>query len=155
MANVTTRGAEARRTSKALADADLSPGSGDPRAGRSATSARARCSTATRPPPTTRKSLNVPFAEATFYHDITARYRLRAAAAWTGLEVFGGVNNIFGEEPPFVTIGTGNDVAYDLGRFFFIGRQVPPLAVPGSPGAIERGGPKAGPPRFSCSQAFP
>jgi outer membrane receptor protein involved in Fe transport len=69
------------------------------------------------------ESLNVPFAEATFYHNITARYRLDGhwGGRLDGAEVFGGVNNIFGEEPPFTTIGTGQDLAYDLGRFMFVG----------------------------------
>jgi len=65
------------------------------------------------------ESRNIPFAEATFYHNISARYRL--SGNLDGLEVFGGVNNVFGEEPPFVTIGTGQDLAYDIGRFAFIG----------------------------------
>jgi iron complex outermembrane recepter protein len=65
------------------------------------------------------ESLAIPFAEATFYHNLTARYKL--SGDLQGAEIFGGVNNIFGEEPPFVTIGTGQDVAYDLGRFFFLG----------------------------------
>ena len=65
------------------------------------------------------ESRNIPFAEATFYHNLSARYRL--SGNLDGLEVFGGVNNVFGEEPPFVTIGTGQDLAYDIGRFAFIG----------------------------------
>jgi outer membrane receptor protein involved in Fe transport len=65
------------------------------------------------------EALNVPFAEATFYHDITARFRL--SGSLEGTEVFGGVKNLFGEEVPFTVIGTGQDVAYDLGRFFFVG----------------------------------
>jgi outer membrane receptor protein involved in Fe transport len=65
------------------------------------------------------ESRNVPFAEATFYHNISARYRL--SGGLDGAEIFGGVNNVFGEEIPFMTIGAGTDVAYDLGRFAFIG----------------------------------
>ena len=68
------------------------------------------------------ESRNVPFAEATFYHDLTARYRL--AGRLNGTELFGGVNNVFGEEPPFMTIGAGTDVSYDLGRFFFAGVKI-------------------------------
>jgi len=69
------------------------------------------------------ESLDVPFAEATFYHNLSARYRLDGlwGGKLDGAEVFGGVNNIFGEEPPFTTIGTGQDLAYDLGRFLFVG----------------------------------
>jgi outer membrane receptor protein involved in Fe transport len=65
------------------------------------------------------ESLSIPFAEATFYHNITARYKL--SGRLDGAEVFGGINNLFGEEPPFVTIGNGEDISYDLGRFFFVG----------------------------------
>ena len=65
------------------------------------------------------EALSVPFAEATFYHNLTARYRF--GGELEGAEIFGGVNNIFGETPPFVTIGTGQDIAYDIGRFAFIG----------------------------------
>jgi len=65
------------------------------------------------------ESRNVPFAEATFYHNISARYKL--SGGLEGAEIFGGVNNVFGEEIPFMTIGAGTDVAYDLGRFAFIG----------------------------------
>ncbi|WP_372786926.1 TonB-dependent receptor plug domain-containing protein [Phenylobacterium sp.] len=68
------------------------------------------------------ESRNIPFAEATFYHNLTARYRL--SGRLDGTEIFGGVNNLFGEEPPFVTIGTGQDVSYDLGRFFFAGVKI-------------------------------
>jgi len=31
------------------------------------------------------------------------------------------VNNLFDEQPPFATIGTGRDLSYDLGRFIFAG----------------------------------
>jgi hypothetical protein len=34
------------------------------------------------------------------------------------------VNNLFGETPPFVTIGTGEDISYDLGRFIFAGVKI-------------------------------
>jgi outer membrane receptor protein involved in Fe transport len=63
------------------------------------------------------------FAEATFFHNLSARYRLDGlwGGRLDGTEVFGGVNNIFGEEPPNPTIGIGQDLAYDLGRFLFIG----------------------------------
>ncbi|WP_293907047.1 TonB-dependent receptor [Phenylobacterium sp.] len=62
------------------------------------------------------------FAESTFYHNLSFRYEI--GRVFEGAEVFGGVNNIFDEEPPFTTIGTGQDVAYDLGRFGFIGVRV-------------------------------
>jgi hypothetical protein len=65
------------------------------------------------------ESLDPPFAEPTFYHNVSAHYRL--SGGLQGGEIFGGVNNLFGEEPPFTTIATGQDIAYDLGRFFFLG----------------------------------
>jgi hypothetical protein len=35
--------------------------------------------------------------------------------------VFAGINNLFGERVPFMTIGAGTDVGYDLDRFFYTG----------------------------------
>jgi iron complex outermembrane recepter protein len=69
------------------------------------------------------EALNVPFAKAVFYHDISVRYKLgdRFGLPLSGAEVFAGVNDVFGEKPPFMTVGAGSDVAYDLGRFFFAG----------------------------------
>ena len=68
------------------------------------------------------EALDVPFAKAVFYHDVSVRYRLDDYGRWlTGTEVYAGVNNVFGENPPFMTIGVGTDVNYDLGRFFFAG----------------------------------
>jgi outer membrane receptor protein involved in Fe transport len=69
------------------------------------------------------EALNVPFAKSVFYHDISLRYKLDDHfGGWgNGVEVFAGVNNVFGENPPFMTIGAGTDVGYDLGRFFFTG----------------------------------
>jgi outer membrane receptor protein involved in Fe transport len=62
------------------------------------------------------------FAEATFFHNLSFRYGL--GGEFGGVELFGGVNNIFDEEPPFTVIGTGQDVAYDLGRFMFVGFRI-------------------------------
>ncbi len=69
------------------------------------------------------ESLNVPFAEATFFHDLSVHYRLdgKWGGRLDGTEVFAGVNNLFDEQPPFATIGTGRDLSYDLGRFIFAG----------------------------------
>ena len=54
--------------------------------------------------------------------NVSVRYRLDDYGRWlTGTEVYAGVNNVFGENPPFMTIGVGTDVNYDLGRFFFAG----------------------------------
>jgi outer membrane receptor protein involved in Fe transport len=72
------------------------------------------------------EALSVPFAKSVFYHDISLRYRLddRFGGWGDGVEVFAGVNNAFGEGPPAVTIGTGADVNYDLGRFFYTGVKI-------------------------------
>ena len=63
------------------------------------------------------------FAEATFYHNLSFRYALDGRGVEGG-ELFGGVNNVFDEEPPFAVIGTGQDLAYELGRFGFIGFRI-------------------------------
>ncbi len=65
------------------------------------------------------ESLSVPFAPPKFYHDITVHYKL--GGSMSGAELFAGVNNVFDEAIPAVTIGTGEDVSYDLGRFIFAG----------------------------------
>jgi outer membrane receptor protein involved in Fe transport len=69
------------------------------------------------------EAIDVPYAKSVFYHDISLRYKLGDQfGGWSrGLEVFAGVNNVFGENPPFMTVGAGSDVGYDLGRFFFAG----------------------------------
>jgi iron complex outermembrane receptor protein len=59
------------------------------------------------------------FAPAKFYHNLTFRYRLDDRLQ--GAEVFGGVNNVFGDLPPAYTINNGEDIGYELGRFLFIG----------------------------------
>ncbi len=64
---------------------------------------------------------NIPYAEATVFHNIAATYRF--GGRLDGLELTGGVNDLFDEQPPFTLIGTGNDVAYDLGRFAFVGMK--------------------------------
>lgn len=73
------------------------------------------------------ESLNIPFAEGVFYHNLIARYDFGDQAFGghlKGAQVYGGVNNLFGEEPPFTLIGTGGDMGYDLGRFLFVGLKV-------------------------------
>ena len=67
------------------------------------------------------ESLNIPFTEPTFYHDVLVRYRLGGAMA--GTELFAGANNLFDEQPPFTVIGTGRDMGFDLGRFLFVGAR--------------------------------
>jgi iron complex outermembrane receptor protein len=69
------------------------------------------------------EALDVPFAKSVFYHDISLRYKLddRLGGWGNGVEVFAGINNLFGERVPFMTIGAGTDVGYDLDRFFYTG----------------------------------
>jgi outer membrane receptor protein involved in Fe transport len=69
------------------------------------------------------EALNDPYAKAVFYHDVSLRYKLddRFGGWGNGAEVFVGVNDLFGDTPPYQTIGVGSDVAYDLGRFFYTG----------------------------------
>jgi iron complex outermembrane receptor protein len=69
------------------------------------------------------EALNDPFAKAVFYHDLSVHYELgdHFGGRLDGMEVFAGVNNVFGEGVPYQTIGAGTDVSYDLGRFFFAG----------------------------------
>ena len=67
------------------------------------------------------EALNIPFTEPTFYHDLTVRYRLGGDRQ--GTELYAGVQNLFDERPPFTVIGTGEDMAFDLGRFIFVGAR--------------------------------
>lgn len=68
-----------------------------------------------------------PFAPARFYHSIIGSYKL--GGRFQGAEIYGGVNDIFGELPPFYTIGTGaslggtQDGGYELGRYAFVGMR--------------------------------
>ena len=69
------------------------------------------------------ESTNVPFAEQVFYHNLIARYDL--GGRLHGVQVFGGVNNIFDEEPPIGLVdGAGTDASYDLGRYVFAGIKI-------------------------------
>jgi hypothetical protein len=69
------------------------------------------------------EALNDPFAKAVFYHDVSVRYQLgdQFGGRLNGVELFAGVNNLFGEGVPYQTIGAGTDLTYDLDRFFFAG----------------------------------
>ena len=49
-------------------------------------------------------------------HDINVAYDITES-----VNLYAGVNNLFDEQPPFATIGTGRDLSYDLGRFIFAG----------------------------------
>ena len=66
------------------------------------------------------EATNIPYAEAKFYHNIAVHYKF--STKWTSnAEVYAGVNNLFGDLPPFATIGYGTDLGYDLGRYIFAG----------------------------------
>jgi iron complex outermembrane receptor protein len=80
------------------------------------------------------ESTNVPFAPARFYHNIAVHYNFTGGkldnitgGKLSGLEGYAGVNNIFGDLPPFATLGQLDpaqntaDVGYDIGRFIFVG----------------------------------
>jgi len=69
------------------------------------------------------EQFNVPFGEATFFHDLSVRYKLDGlwGGRLDGTEVFAGIDDIFDEQPPFFLIGTGRDIGYDLGRFGYVG----------------------------------
>jgi outer membrane receptor protein involved in Fe transport len=67
------------------------------------------------------ESLDIPFTEPTFYHDLRVSWRLGGMAQ--GTELFAGADNIFDEEPPFTVLGTGRDMSFDLGRFLFVGAR--------------------------------
>ena len=69
------------------------------------------------------ETLNIPFTEPTFYHDLVVRYRFDDGGA-RGLEVFAGAQNLFDEEPPFTVLGTRlMDATFDLGRFLYVGAR--------------------------------
>ncbi|HKR87808.1 MAG TPA: TonB-dependent receptor [Phenylobacterium sp.] len=69
------------------------------------------------------ESLNIPFTEPTFYHDVAVRYRM--GGEMQGTELSAGIQNLFDERPPFTVIGvaqgTGQGLAFDLGRFMYVG----------------------------------
>jgi hypothetical protein len=66
------------------------------------------------------ENTNIPYANAKFYHNIAVHYNFDTK--WTkSAEVYAGINNLFGDLPPFVTIGQGTDLGYDLGRYSFAG----------------------------------
>jgi outer membrane receptor protein involved in Fe transport len=67
------------------------------------------------------EALDIPYTEAVFYHDLLVSYRPGGKAQ--GTELFAGVNNLFDEEPPFTVIGVRRDMAFDLGRFLFVGAR--------------------------------
>jgi len=67
------------------------------------------------------ESLNIPFTEPTFYHDLMVSYRMEGGLS--GLELYAGAQNLFDEEPPFTVLGSNRDAAFDLGRFLYVGAR--------------------------------
>ena len=67
------------------------------------------------------ESLNIPFTEPTFYHDVAVRYRM--SGEMKGTELYAGIQNLFDERPPFTVINTLQNVAFDPGRFLFVGAR--------------------------------
>jgi outer membrane receptor protein involved in Fe transport len=71
------------------------------------------------------ESLNIPFTEPVFYHDLSVAYRMGGRAE--GTEVFAGAQNLFDEQPPFTVASTGlggaQGAAFDLGRFLYVGAR--------------------------------
>jgi iron complex outermembrane receptor protein len=67
------------------------------------------------------EALSIPFAEAVFYHDLSVAYRMGGEAS--GTELFAGAQNLFDEQPPFTVVGTTQGLAYDLGRFLYVGAR--------------------------------
>jgi outer membrane receptor protein involved in Fe transport len=67
------------------------------------------------------ESLNIPFTEPVFYHDLSVAYRMSGRAE--GAEVFAGAENLFDEQPPFTVLGSRRDAAFDLGRFLYVGAR--------------------------------
>ena len=69
------------------------------------------------------QSTDIPFNKAEFVHNLVVRYDL--PQRWLrGGQLFAGVNNITGEQPPGYLLGTLNDVGYDLGRYIFGGLKI-------------------------------
>ncbi|HVY83698.1 MAG TPA: TonB-dependent receptor, partial [Caulobacterales bacterium] len=64
------------------------------------------------------ESISPAYVEPQWYHDITAQFDVGSR-----YQVYGGVNNVFDEEPPLgIVQGDGSDASYDLiGRFVFVG----------------------------------
>jgi outer membrane receptor protein involved in Fe transport len=66
------------------------------------------------------ESTNYPYAGARFTHNMVLRYDLTGAA--TGMQLYIGCNDIFGELPPLgLVAGSSADASYDLGRYVFAG----------------------------------
>lgn len=67
------------------------------------------------------ESLNIPFTEPVFYHDLSVGWRMGGGAE--GAELFAGAQNLFDEQPPFTVAGTRQGLAFDLGRFLYVGAR--------------------------------
>ena len=69
------------------------------------------------------ESVTFPVAGAKVFHSVAIHYD---ASKWmAGSEIFGGVNNIFGELPPTGLVqGSAADAGYELGRYVFLGLRL-------------------------------
>jgi hypothetical protein len=69
------------------------------------------------------ESVTFPVAGAKIFHSVAIHYD---ASKWmAGSEIFGGVNNIFGELPPTGLVqGSAADAGYELGRYVFLGLRL-------------------------------
>lgn len=67
------------------------------------------------------ESLNIPFTEPVFYHDLAVAYRIDRGDGRA--ELFAGAQNLFDEQVPFTVVGTRQGLAYDLGRFLYVGAR--------------------------------
>lgn len=67
------------------------------------------------------ESLNIPFTEPVFYHDLAVTYRIERGD--NRAELFAGAQNLFDEQAPFTVVGTRQGLAYDLGRFLYVGAR--------------------------------
>lgn len=67
------------------------------------------------------ESLSIPFTEPVFYHDLAVTYRIERGDSRA--ELFAGAQNLFDEQVPFTVVGTRQGLAYDLGRFLYVGAR--------------------------------
>lgn len=67
------------------------------------------------------ESLNIPFTEPVFYHDLAVTWRIDRGG--DRAELFAGAQNLFDEQAPFTVVGTRQGLAYDLGRFLYVGAR--------------------------------
>ncbi|CAN7453360.1 TonB-dependent receptor [Phenylobacterium sp. LjRoot219] len=68
------------------------------------------------------EALSIPYTEPVFYHDLAVTYRIERSGG-DRAELFAGAQNLFDEQVPFTVVGTRQGLAYDLGRFLFVGAR--------------------------------